>query len=167
MNVADLLSCMELPRRKTLELLDAIAKRPEADKILGWRPGPGRAHIAWQAMHVAATDDRHLNVRMKGGEPREPEYVRRFAGGSVPDDEIPALDEIRRYLTESRQRFLDHIRTISDAQLNQKPNPEAPWTYQEWVQVLTWHESHHHGQAHLTLNLYRAQHDPKMEKVGH
>jgi uncharacterized damage-inducible protein DinB len=26
------------------------------------------------------------------------------------------------------------------------------------LQILVWHEAHHQGQAHLTLNLYKAQH---------
>jgi uncharacterized damage-inducible protein DinB len=146
-------------RRKTLELLDAIAGRPDADKLLAWRPGPGRAHVAWQLMHIAATDDRHLYVRMRGAaEPREPEYVRRFAGGSTPDDTIPAVAEIRRYLTERRQEMLDHLRTLTEAQMPTKPRPEAPWTYAEWFQVLSWHEAHHQGQVHLTVNLYKVAH---------
>jgi uncharacterized damage-inducible protein DinB len=145
-------------RRKTLELLDTVAARPDAEKLLGWRPGPGRAHIAWQLMHIAATDDRHLHVRMRGGEPREPELVRRFAGGSTPDETIPGAAEIRRYLTERRQEMLEHLRTLTEAQLPTKPRPEAPWVYEEWFQVLSWHEAHHQGQAHLTVNLYRAAH---------
>ncbi len=167
MNAADLPVLMELPRKKTLEILDAIARRPDAAAVLAWRPGPGRAHIAWQLMHVAATDDRHLYVRMKGGEPREPDLVRRFAGGSIPDDAVPTVDDIRRYLTERRTEMVAHLRMLEDSQLTTRPRPEAPWNYLEWVQVLAWHEGHHQGQAHLTLNLYRAAHDPASEKVGH
>jgi len=167
MNNADLQSIMEFARKKTLDLLDAIARRPDPAAVLGWRPGPGRAHIAWQLMHVAATDDRHLYVRMKGGEPREPELVRRFAGGSVPDDNVPTIDEVRRYLVERRQELLAHLQSVDESQLTTKPRPEAPWTYLEWFQVLSWHEAHHQGQAHLTLNLYRMAHEPAMEKVGH
>ena len=95
---------------------------------------------------------------MKGGEPKEPEYVRRFAGGSTPDDNIPTLDEIRRYLVARRQEMLDHIRSLDEAQLPKKPNEQAPWTYVEWIRLLAWHEAHHQGQAHLTLNLYKAAH---------
>jgi hypothetical protein len=167
MPVTDLLRFMEMSRRKTLELLDAVAKAPAASAILAWRPGPGRAHIAWQLMHVAATDDRHLNMRMKGGQAREPELVRRFAGGSTPDDDIPSIDAIRRYLTEQRSALFEHLHTLSDAALETKPNDQAPWTYREWIEVLTWHEAHHHGQAHLTFNLYRAAHDAGLPKVGH
>src|SRR5262245_627753 len=108
MNKADLQELMEFSRKKTLELLDNLAKQPDPAKVLAWRPGSGRAHLAWQLMHLAATDDRHLGVRMKGGEPTEPEYVRRFAGGSTPDDNIPSLDEVRRYLTERREAILAH-----------------------------------------------------------
>src|SRR2546426_11385876 len=109
MNRADLQSFLERSRRKTLELVEGIAASDQAAAVLGWRPGPGRAHIAWQLMHIAATDDRHLNVRMKGGEPREPEFVRRFAGGSVPDDDVPPVGVIRRYLAEQRGGLVENL----------------------------------------------------------
>lgn len=167
MNKADLKELLDFARNKTLELLDTIAKQPNAAAILAWRPGKGRAHLAWQLMHIAATDDRHLYVRMRQGEPREPDLVRRFAGGSVPDDQIPSLDEIRRYLTDRRQELLDHLNKLDEAALPTKPHAQAPWTYQEWFKVLNWHEGHHQGQAHLTYNLYRALHAPESAKVGH
>ena len=167
MNKADFEGMLNFSRKKTLELLDAIAASPAPAAVLGWRPGTGRAHIAWQFMHIAATDDRHVHVRMTGGEPQEPELVRRFAGGSVPDEDIPALAAIRDYLTRQREALLDHLRRLSEADLARKPNEQAPWTYHEWFQVLAWHEAHHHGQAHLTCNLYRAGHDSNLAKVGH
>jgi len=167
MTKSDLQEFMEFSRKKTVELLDSIAKRPDPAKVLSWRPGPGRAHIAWQLMHIAATDDRHLHVRMKGGQPHDADLVQRFAGGSVPDANIPSVDVIRRYLADRRQELLDHLRGLAEIDLNKKPNEQAPWTYHEWFKVLAWHEAHHQGQAHLTLNLYRITHEPAMEKVGH
>lgn len=156
MTKAALLEFFEFNRKKTLELLDKLAKEPRAQEILGWRPGPGRAHIAWQLMHIAATDDRHVHVRMQGRQPHDESLVKRFAGGSTPDDQIPTLDEIRSYLLSQRQAFLDHYARLGEADLANKPRPEAPWTYHEWIKVLAWHEAHHHGQAHLTFNLYQA-----------
>ncbi len=166
MNTTDLREWLDRSRRKTLELLDTVAKTPEPAAVLGWRPGPGRAHMAWPLMHIAATDDRHLNVRMKGGDPREPDFVRRFAGGSIPDDDIPSLNQLRQYLAERREAMLAHLAGLSDSDLADKPNPEAPWPYREWFQVLAWHEAHHHGQAHLTFNLYRATHSAATSNVG-
>jgi uncharacterized damage-inducible protein DinB len=167
MTKADMLELLDFSRKKTLDLLENIAKLPNADKVLSWRPGPGRAHIAWQLMHIAATDDRHVHVRMQGGEPQQADYVRRFAGGSVVDDNIPGIDTIRQYLAQQRQELTRKLESVPDADLNQKPNAQAPWTYNEWVRVLTTHEAHHHGQAHLTLNLYRATQDPNMPRPGH
>ena len=167
MNKADLQEMMEFARRKTLDLIDTIAKAPDPAKVLAWRPGPGRAHLAWQLMHLGATDDRHLGVRMKGGEPKEPDLVRRFAGGSTPDNDIPSLDAIRRYLDERRAALLEHLRGLDEGALATKPNPQAPWTYHEWFKVLAWHEAHHQGQAHLTFNLYRATQEPSPGKAGH
>jgi hypothetical protein len=167
MTRTDLLEMLDFSRKKTLNLLENIEKAPAVPAVLGWRPGPGRAHIAWQLMHIAATDDRHVHVRMVGGEPQEPEFVRRFAGGSVPDDQIPTLEVIRQYLASQRRELLNHLDKVADSQLQQKPNPQAPWTYHEWMQVLAWHEAHHHGQAHLTFNLYRARENPELAKMGH
>jgi hypothetical protein len=156
MAIVELISFLDFSRQKTLGLLDTLAKDTNAAAMLGWRPGVGRAHIGWQLMHIAATDDRHVHVRMLGGQPQEPDYVRRFAGGSTPDDNVPPVDEIRRYLEAQRYELLAHLRTLDDAALDRKPNEQAPWSYREWIKVLTWHEAHHQGQAHLTLNLYRA-----------
>src|SRR3954471_14131094 len=104
MAVADLIDFLTFSRQKTLAFIDGLAKLPDAKAALAWRPGPGRAHLAWQLMHLGATDDRHVHVRMglTPGDPRQPEYVRRFAGGSVPDDAVPTADEIRQYLQAAR-----------------------------------------------------------------
>src|SRR5437870_4482541 len=122
MTRADIRTFLEFVRKKTLDTLDAIAKRPDAAELLAWRPGPGRAHVAWQLMHIAATDDRHLGVRMRDGDPAEPDNVRRFAGGSTPDENVPSVDEIRRYLTGRRAAMLDHLASLSDDDLARKPN---------------------------------------------
>lgn len=167
MNRSDLEGLLNLSRRKTLELMDAVEASAAPAAVLGLRPGPGRAHLAWQFMHIAATEDRHLHVRMTGGEPREPELVRRFAGGSIPDDDIPAVGVIRGYLAGQREALLGHLRQLSEDDLASKPSEQAQWAYWEWFQVLAWHEAHHHGQAHLTYNLYRAAHDGSLARVGH
>jgi len=156
MTVSDLLEVLEFSRTKTLATLDSVAKLGNAAKVLGWRPAPGRAHVAWQLMHIAATDDRHVHVRMTGGQPQEAENVRRFAGGSTPDDHIPSLDEIRRYLTAQRKEVIAYLQKLDPAMLDKKPTEQAPWTHREWVKVLAWHEAHHQGQAHITLNLCKA-----------
>ena len=156
MLINELTAFLDFGRQKTLGLLDVIAKEANPQAILGWRPGPGRAHLAWQLMHIGATDDRHVHVRMQGGQPQEAEYVRRFAGGSTPDDDIPTIDQIRTYLTAQREELMAHLKKLDDGALDKKPNDQAPWTYREWIKVLVWHEAHHQGQAHLALNLYKA-----------
>jgi uncharacterized damage-inducible protein DinB len=161
MSFAVLIESLDWNRQKTLALLDSIAKLGDPQTVLAWRPGPGRAHLAWQLMHIAATDDRHVHVRMLGGQPQEATFVQRFAGGSTPDEEIPTLGEIRRYLEVQRKELIAHLKTLDDTKLGVKPNEQAPWTYGEWLRVLAWHEAHHHGQAHLTLNLYKAAHGIK------
>lgn len=161
MSFAILIETLDFNRQKTLAFIDGLAKVGDVQKILGWRPGAGRAHIAWQLMHIAATDDRHVHIRMTGGQPQEPAYVQRFAGGSTPDDDVPPLEEIKRYLDAQRKELLAHLSKLDDSKLKTKPNEQAPWTYAEWLRVLAWHEAHHQGQAHMALNLYKAAHGIK------
>ena len=77
------------------------------------------------------------------------------------------MELIRGYLIARRNALLAHLRGLSEAELGSKPNEQAQWAYEEWFQVLAWHEAHHHGQAHLTYNLYRAAHDAGLARVGH
>ena len=149
---------LEFTRKKTLDFLDIVAKMPDPAQVLGWRPGPARAHIAWQLMHVAATDDRHLTVRIRAGEAKEPELVARFAGGSTPDDRVPTVEEVRAYLVERRTALLELLATSTDEEMAKKPYETSPYTLEEWFRIWIWHEAHHQGQAHLTLNLYRENH---------
>src|ERR1700716_1297909 len=146
MTFADLTEFLDFSRLKTLALLANLAKQPNPQAILGWRPGPGRAHLGWQLMHIAATDDRHVHVRMTGGQPQEPELIRRFAGGSTPDDTVPTLDDIRRNLTSPRAEVLAHVKKLPESALPNKPNEQAPWTYRDWLKLLGYHEAHHQGQ---------------------
>jgi uncharacterized damage-inducible protein DinB len=147
---------LEFVRKKTLDFLDGIAKMPNAAEALAWRPGPGRAHIGWQLMHIAATDDRHVNVRIGGGQAKEPAYEQRFAGGSTPDDNVPTVEEIRRYLGERRAAMLDFLESAKEEDFEKKPYEASPHTLENWFRIWIWHEAHHQGQAHLTLNLFKA-----------
>lgn len=161
MTMPELVAFLDFVRGKTNAFLDTIAKHEKAADILAWRPAPGRAHIAWQLMHIAATDDRHVHVRMQGGQPHDAELVRRFAGGSTPDEAIPTIDAIRSYLAQQRQALKDHLLALPADALDKKPNDQAPWTYREWPMLLSWHEAHHQGQAHAVFNLWKTAHEAK------
>src|ERR1051325_2945630 len=149
MTIADLIEMLDFSRSKTLTFIDNLAKIGDVQKALAWRPAPGRAHIAWQLMHIAATDDRHVHVRMAppGGQPKDAELVRRFAGGSTPDEDIPSLDAIKSYLDAQRKLVIACLKKVDDKVLATKPHEQATWTYLEWGKILAWHESHHQGQA--------------------
>lgn len=146
-------------RTRTLDLLDRVAKEPDPQKVLGWRPGLGRAHIAWQLMHIGVTEEIFATERLaphKKGEFQD--LWPRFRGGSTPDDDIPTVDEIRGVLAESRAHLAQTLREIGDDRLTEIP---AGWaqrklTHEEIFRLVGWHEGHHQGQAHITLNLYKA-----------
>ena len=93
-----LVAGLEFARMRLLGTLDAIEKSgQDAGKVLSWRPGLGRAHIAWQAMHCAATHDRYLNAGILHGAVKDQALVANFAGGTTPSDsDVPTLAMIRQ-----------------------------------------------------------------------
>lgn len=152
---------MAYNRTRILGILDDIAQRPDPAAILGWRPGPGRAHIAWQLMHVGITEELFATERLfDGAKAAYPDLAPRFKGGSTPDDNIPAASQIRQVLEESRSHLTAALGKFTDADL---PTifpwfKERGWTFARVLQVLCWHEGHHQGQAHITYNLWKASH---------
>jgi uncharacterized damage-inducible protein DinB len=157
--IETLVKTLQFHRTRTLGLLDRIDKHPRAREALGWRPGPGRAHLAWQLMHIAVTEELFATERLwpeKSGQFQE--LWPRFRGGSTPDDQIPESGEIRRVLGESREHLLDTLRRFRDDQLGVIPAAfkDRGMTLHEIVNLIAFHEAHHQGQGHLTFNLFMA-----------
>lgn len=146
-------------RARTLALLDSIEKEANAQAVLAWRPSAGRAHIGWQLMHIGITEEIFATERLAPSKPPKwSELWSRFRGGSTPDDDVPSAKLIRDVLGESRERLLDTLTAYNDDRLGEIPPPlaERKLSMLDVLHILSWHESHHHGQAHATLNAYRA-----------
>ncbi len=161
MNVFDFhLQCYQFNRTRTLGLLDQIATLPAPQEILGWRPGPGRAHLAWQLMHIGVTEEIFATERLAKKPAAFNELWPRFRGGSTPDDDIPTLEHIRRVLDESRMQLVATVGDLNEASLNELPPlwKERGLPLSTVLQIIGWHEAHHQGQGHLTLNLWKASH---------
>jgi uncharacterized damage-inducible protein DinB len=151
------LQLMDSNRERTLATLAAIEKLPDPAKALGWRPGPGRAHIAWQITHVGITEELFATERFLGTPPAFADMVPRFKGGSTPDDNTPKLSTIRDVLAQSREHLRKTISQLTEADLAKIPPAlkERGITIGKALQIILWHEPHHQGQAHITLNLYK------------
>lgn len=161
MDIPTLLAQLDFTRNRLLGTLDTIEKSGQPlDKVLAWRPAPGRAHIAWQAMHCAATHDRYLNMRLKGGQPKLPAVSEAFGGGSTPSDaNVPTLPAIRDALTSTYNDFRAYVASLAPADLERKVmHRDVERTVGESILLLAWHEAHHQGQIHLTWNCYKAAH---------
>lgn len=160
-----LIAQLDFARARLLGILDAIEKSgQDPAKVLAWRPGPGRAHIGWQAMHCAATHDRYLNANLKKAPVKDEQLVSNFAGGSTPSDSlVPALDDVRAKLTENYDDFREFLAGLSDDDLAMKfvGRDGKERTIGEAAILMAWHEAHHQGQIHLTWNLYKAAHGVK------
>ncbi len=156
--IANHLQAYRYNRTKTIGLLDKLEQEGNS-KALGWRPGAGRAHIAWQLMHVAVTEEIFATERLNPSKPGSfTELWPRFRGGSTPDDMIPSISEIREILQSGREHLEDTLSGYSDSRLAEIPPPlkERALTVLDVLHIISWHESHHHGQAHLTYNLFKA-----------
>lgn len=160
MHGGTLLAVLDFTRSRLLGSLDAIEKSAaDADAVLRWRPGPGRAHISWQAMHCAVTHDKYLHLRLLGQPIADPVLVDAFGGGSVPSDEnVPGLGLIRERLAVNLERFKAFVAGCTGEQLAGKPPAGGDRSIAEHAMLMAWHEAHHQGQIHLTWNLYKAAH---------
>lgn len=145
-----------LNRQRTLGVLDKIEQLPNPDEVLLWRPAPGRAHIGWQLMHVAMTEELFATERLLGTTPGFGDLVLRFKFGSTPDDNLPSRAEIRQALAESRQHLEATLRQFGDERLDYiaPALAQRQMTVLGVLHILAWHEAHHQGQAHITLNMY-------------
>jgi hypothetical protein len=157
---------LDFTRARLLGSLDAIEKSgQDIGKVLAWRPGPGRAHIAWQAMHCAATHDRYLNIAvLQKPAAKNEAMVSAYGGGSTPSDQgIPDLATIRRHLDENFAALREYVSSLDQAGLSKKITGRdgKERSIAEAITLLTWHEAHHQGQIHLTWNLYKAAHGMK------
>ncbi|MFO0900750.1 MAG: DinB family protein [Pirellulales bacterium] len=147
-------------RQRTLGLLDKIAGLPDPQAALAFRPGPGRAHIGWQLLHIAVTEDIFATERLapeKTG--RFADLWPRFRGGSTPDDDVPGVDLIRQVLDGARAELLATLADYPESRLDEIPPTLAQrgWRVRDALNVIAWHEPHHQGQAHLTLNVFLAK----------
>lgn len=157
--VETFINSYEFCRARTLAALDEIEKQPDPRAVLSWRPGPGRAHIGWQLMHVAVTEEIFATERLapeKAGSWTE--LWPRFRGGSTPDDDVLEAATVRRVLEGSRGHLLHTLRQIGEDRLDEIPPAlaERKLTIRDVLYIIGWHEAHHHGQAHITYNLYKA-----------
>ena len=158
--IDSVLSIWDGNRERTLETLQAIEELDNPQVALAFRPGPERAHIAWQLMHIAVTEELFATSRLCGTEPACPDLCERFQRGSLAsDDDVPKLDEIRSTLAQTREQLKATMAKFTDGDLESIPEAlaERGWTLRRALQILTWHEGHHQGQAHITLNIFKAQ----------
>lgn len=160
----NLIEVIKWNRTRTLGTLEAIEKLPNPQEALAFRPGPGRAHIGWQLMHIGITEEVFATERLAPEKQRPFEDLwPRFRGGSTPDDDIPAAADIRRVLGETREHLLETLAAFDDSRLGETPAslPDRMkamnFTMLDVLHIIAWHEGHHQGQAHLTLNLYKAR----------
>lgn len=161
MDIPTILEHMDFSRARLLSIFAAIEKSgQDPNKVLAWRPGPGRAHIAWQLMHCAATHHRNVYVNFLGGKMKDESLFKDFGGGSTPSDQnVPSLEKIKQTLESSYAEYRAYIAGLKPDDLKRMIGPaDRQRSIGDSIVLYTWHEAHHQGQIHLTWNLYKAAH---------
>ncbi len=158
--ITSFIQAFEFNRTRTLGTLDQIAALADPQKALGWRAGEGRAHIGWQLAHIGITEELFGVDRLakRHEDARHQAIWDRFRGGSTPDDDILTVAEIREILEDGRNIMLDTLGRFTNDQLDSfvwvHPRLEKELTLRTTLSIINWHEAHHQGQAHFTLNLF-------------
>lgn len=165
MDTQTLIAVNQFGRARLLAILDTIEQSgQDVQKVLAWRPGPGRAHIGWQAMHCAATHDRYLHLRLLGQPVVDAALCDQFGGGSTPsDDNVPTMTQIRAALEKHwkpLEAFIQSATPEKLAEVQTPPNGPSRSVGESLV-LIAWHEAHHQGQIHLTWNCFKAAHGNK------
>jgi hypothetical protein len=161
-----LIAGLDFARARLLGTLDTIEKVSrekghDVNRVLAWQPGPGRAHMGWQAMHCAATHEKYVTVTLLGKPPKDEAFLAAFAGGSTPSDQnVPTLAAIRDRLGGTFLAFKEQVSAMDGPALARTvPGPNnTQRTVADVILLLAWHEGHHQGQIHLTWNLYKGTH---------
>lgn len=157
--IDDAVESYQFNRTRTKALIDEIEAQSDPPAVLGWRPGEGRAHIAWQLMHIGITEEIFATERLMPDKPKSyPELWPRFRGGSTPDDDIPPSELIQEVLAAGREHLLETLSHFNDQQLEtfELRLRDRTINLRGVLHIIGWHEAHHQGQAHITLNLYKA-----------
>ena len=63
--IATIQQLLEFNRNMTLKLLEEISQLNASSNALTYQPGPQRAHIAWQIMHIAITEELFATERLR------------------------------------------------------------------------------------------------------
>ena len=140
-------------------MLEELSQLNDPVNALTYQPGPHRAHICWQIMHIAITEEAFATERLRNTSSDLTDWFPHFQKGSVADNNIPSLDVIQSVLAQSRMNLIETISQITEDQLDLIPAglKERGWTNRTALQVLCWHEAHHQGQAHLLFNSWKAE----------
>ncbi|WP_298869438.1 DinB family protein [uncultured Gimesia sp.] len=156
---ATIVQLLEFNRLMTLKLLEEIAQTKDPIAALTYQPGPQRAHIGWQIMHIAITEEAFATERLRSTSSKLTDWFPQFQKGSVADNNLPAVDVIQSVLAQSRVNLLDAISQITEEDLDLIPDglTERGWTNRRALQILCWHEAHHQGQAHFLFNSWKSK----------
>ena len=151
----------EFSHNRVKAQVEAVRSEPALADFPTWRPGPGRAHAAWQWTHLAVTEELFACERFEQAPERAKNraFWEGFRGGSVPGEDPPSLDVILRLLDENHDTLRDTLSRLSVDELDTRTATirDRTMTMREWFHILVWHLAHHHGQVHLSLNLFKQQ----------
>ncbi len=109
-------------------------------------------------MHIGITEELFATERLNPNKAGEFTHLwSRYRFGSTPDDDVPSLETIRDLLKRTRSSLEATLSAYDDSRLGEIPAAlkERGLTVLDAMHLISWHESNHHGQSHITYNLFK------------
>ena len=144
-----------------------LPRRAHVLTFLNLKGGVGKTHTAWLLASVC--QERSLRLLAV-----DTDTQANFTGSFLPErDNRPGVEAlfhpgaestaaalIRPVLTESRAHLLETLTRFGDKDLGaiSESFKERGLALVDILHILAWHEPHHQGQAHITLNLWKVAH---------
>ena len=156
--IQSLLEQHKFIRNRLVKLLYEIQSSGHKDALAWMMPfGKGRAHIAWQMMHCAATIEKYLHVKLENAEPEDQKLVENYAGGSIPNPhDKTSVESIVKNLDKTILPYYDFFNHLDPSRIGEHPPGSPDRTYREILYLLNFHEASHEGQCRIIWNSYKA-----------
>ena len=126
---------------------DYLSKLKGADVFTSFTIGTKKFNpIIWEIGHLAVSQN-WLILYLGHGNAERIEWGKLFGmGASIPQKkEYPPYEEIWSTFKHIHQKSVDHIRSISDEELNKEPKKEIPFIRENNLKNLFMHSIRHEG----------------------
>jgi hypothetical protein len=120
---------------------------------LSYRPTSGISAVGWILAHQAIVYDFNLNMLIRGGPPKHPDFFNAYQGDPSDNGDWKGtpLQEIENRFNSSERDFINWIENTSDEELDRRLDESCISSYHQGMRVIDVisdmfvHLNHHNG----------------------